>query len=63
MQNAAQIDLNALADVALATFDYSAEYEDDQFAFTFDGARVYCQRKRTHFLLHIGAERHRLPRC
>lgn len=57
-----QIDLNALVDYALNTFDYSAEFEDDQFAATFEGVRVYCERKRHHFLLHVGAERHRLPR-
>lgn len=57
-----QIDLHALADYALNTFDYSAEFEDDEFAVTFEGMRVYCERKRNHFLLHVGAERHRLPR-
>lgn len=57
-----QVDLNALADYALNTFDYSAEFEDDAFCVEFEGVRVYCERKRSHFLLHVGAERHKLPR-
>lgn len=57
-----QIDLAAFANYALNTFDFSDEFEDDQFAVTFEGVRVYCERKRSHFLLHIGAERHQLPR-
>lgn len=58
-----QIDLNALADYALSTFDYSAEFEDDAFAVTFDGARIYVERKKHHFLLHVGSDQHKLPRC
>lgn len=57
-----QIELNAFADYALNTFDYSEEFEEDQFAVTFEGVRVFVERKRSHFLLHIGAERHQLPR-
>lgn len=57
-----QIDLDALAHFADTTFDYSADYEDDQFAVEFEGIKVYVERKRTHFLLHVGAERHKLPR-
>lgn len=58
-----QIDLAAFANYALNTFDYSADYEDDEFAVTFEGARVYVERKRRFFLLHVGSERHKLPRC
>ncbi len=57
-----QIDLNAFADYALNTFDFSEEFEEDQFAVTFEGVRVYCERKRSHFLLYVGADRHQLPR-
>lgn len=63
MQTAAQIDLNALADFALSTFDYSEQFEDDAFGFEFDGQRLYCERKRSHFVLHVGATKHKLPRC
>lgn len=59
----AQIDLNAFADYALNTFDYSADFEDDAFAVTFEGARIYVERKRNHFAIHIGSDTHKLPRC
>lgn len=59
----AQIDLSALADYALTTFDYNEQFEDDAFAVTFDGARIYVERKRAHFVLHVGATKHKLPRC
>jgi hypothetical protein len=58
-----QIDLNALADYALNTFDFSAEFEDDAFAITFDGQRIYVERKRACFVLHVGPAQHKLPRC
>ncbi|MBB5709421.1 hypothetical protein [Sphingomonas xinjiangensis] len=57
-----QIDLNSLANYVEAALDVSPDFEDDQFAFTFEGARIYCERKRTHFNLHIGAERVQMPR-
>lgn len=59
----AQIDLNAFTDYALNTFDYSADFEDDAFAVTFEGARIYVERKRNHFAIHIGSDTHKLPRC
>lgn len=58
-----QIELNAFADYALNTFDYSSDYEDDAFALTFQGVRYYVERKRTHFNIHFGSEQHKLPRC
>ena len=58
-----QIDLKAFADYALNTFDYSADFEDDAFAVTFEGARIYVERKRNHFAIHIGSDTHKLPRC
>lgn len=57
-----QIDLAAFANYALNNFDFDAEYEDDQFAVTFEGQRIYVERKRACFLLHVGTERHQLPR-
>lgn len=57
-----QIDLNAFADYALNTFDFNEQFEDDAFAVTFEGVRVYCERKRHYFVLHVGNERHKLPR-
>lgn len=57
-----QIDLNALADYALATFDFNEQFTDDAFAVRFEGIPVYVERKRSHFLLHVGTERHQLPR-
>lgn len=58
-----QIDIAAFTDYALDTFDCSPDYEDDAFAVTFEGIRIYVERKRTFFDLHIGAERYKLPRC
>ena len=58
-----QIELNAFADYALNTFDYSADFEDDAFAVTFQGVRYYVERKRACFHIHVGAEVHQLPRC
>jgi hypothetical protein len=58
-----QIDLAAFANYALSTFDYSADFEDDAFAVTFDGVRVYVERKRSNFNIHVGNVVHKLPRC
>ena len=56
------IDLAAFANYALTTFDVSEDFEDDAFAVTFGGVRIYVERKRSHFLCHVGAQRHQLPR-
>lgn len=57
-----QIDLNALANF-VDTLDCNPDYEDDQFAFSFDDARVYCERHKSHFWLEIGSAIFELPRC
>lgn len=57
-----QIDLAAFADYALNTFDYSELFEEDDFAVTFDQQRIYVQRKRSHFVFHVGTVQHKLPR-
>ena len=56
------IDLNAFANYALDTFDYSEEFEDDAFAVTWEGARVYVERHRGHFTLEVGKQVFELPR-
>ncbi len=58
-----QIDLAAFANYALNTFDFSEEFEEDAFAVTFEGTRIYVERKRSHFLLNVQGTTHRLPRC
>lgn len=58
-----QIDLAAFANYALNTFDYCADFEDDAFAVTFEGVRVYVERKRSVFNIHVGQVVHKLPRC
>ena len=58
-----QINLAAFANYALNTFDYSADFEEDEFAVTFEGVRVYVERKRSVFNIHVGAVVHKLPRC
>lgn len=57
-----QIDLNALAQFVEATLDYSPDFEDDQFAFTFQGARIYCERHRFWFMLEVAGEVLEMPR-
>lgn len=57
-----QIDYNALATFVEGTLDCSSEYEDDEFAFDFQGQRIYCERKRLYFNLHVGAEVLQMPR-
>jgi hypothetical protein len=57
-----QIDIGALVNFVETTLDYSPDYEDDAFAFDFEGQRIYCERKRRCFDLHIGAEVLQLPR-
>ncbi|KAA9009663.1 hypothetical protein F4U94_22835 [Sphingobium limneticum] len=58
-----QIDLNALADYVETTFDYHPDFEDDAFAFSFQGVRIYCERKPACFDLHVGSDLLQLPRC
>lgn len=58
-----QIDLAAFADYALSTFDYSADFEDDAWVVEFQGVKVYVERKRACFVVHVGAAKHKLPRC
>lgn len=57
-----QIDLNALANYVEVTLDYSPDFEDDAFAFTFQDARIYCERKRNHFALEVQGQKLELPR-
>lgn len=58
-----QIDLNAFADYALNTFDYSADFEEDAFSVRFEGVPVYVERKRNCFNVYIGNVQHQLPRA
>jgi hypothetical protein len=58
-----QIDTAALATFVLDVCDFSELYEDDQFVIETQGQRIYCERKKTIFVLHVGAERIRLPRA
>lgn len=57
-----QIDFNGIADYALNTLDYDADFEDDQGAFSVDGYRVFFTRHRDHFVLEVANERLELPR-
>jgi hypothetical protein len=58
----AQIDINAFAAYALDTFDCDERFEDDEFAVTFDGSRIYVERRRNWFNVHVGLEVIKLPR-
>jgi hypothetical protein len=55
------IDLNALT-IFVETLDCDADFEEDAFAFDFQDMRIYCERKRYCFDLHIGSEVLQLPR-
>lgn len=58
-----QINQRALATFVIDTLDCNELYEDDAGAFDFQGARIYFERKRTMFVLHVGSDRIKLPRC
>lgn len=58
-----EVELNALATFVEANLDCNELYEDDSFAFDFQGQRIYCERKRRHFNLHVGKEVFQMPRC
>lgn len=57
-----QIDLNALVLFAEATLDCSPDYEDDAFAFDFQGERIYCERHRYCFKMELAGQVLELPR-
>lgn len=50
------IELSALADHLINVIDCSPEYEDDQFAITFEGVRCYVERYRDAFRVEVGHE-------
>jgi hypothetical protein len=56
------VDLDALANFVEATLDCSPDFEDDQFAFSFQAARIFCTRKRDCFVLEIEGQKFELPR-
>ena len=58
-----QIDINTVAAFVLDVCDCSEEYEDDCFTVEVEGSRFYVERKRSFFVLHVGKQRHKLPRC
>lgn len=58
-----QIDTAALAAFVLDTCDCHEAYEADEFVVDVEGQRFYVERKRKWFVLHVGNERIRLPRC
>lgn len=60
-----QIDLSKLADFIIEDIETSPDFEDDQFAFTFQDVRCYCERYLTHYRVELGHEDFvvELPRC
>lgn len=54
-------DLNALANF-VETLDSHPDYEDDEFSFSFDDSRIYCERRKDHFRLEVGSVIFELPR-
>lgn len=57
-----QIDFEAFAHYAETTFDYDADFEDDAFALTFQGTRIYVERHRQCFVIEVQSARYELPR-
>jgi hypothetical protein len=49
-------ELAQLSDYLICEIDCSAEYEDDQFAFTFSGVRLYVERYPSFFRVEVGHE-------
>jgi hypothetical protein len=47
-------ELAALADHLIEVVECDPEYEDDAFAITFYGVRIYCERYRTFYRAEIG---------
>lgn len=60
-----QLDLNKLADFMLYEVECCADYEEDCFAVTFDGQRLYVERYLTFYRIEVGHEDEvlELPRC
>jgi hypothetical protein len=58
-----QIDQRVIATFVLDVCDSSELYKDDAFTVEVEGQRFYVERKKTMFVLHIGADRVKLPRC
>lgn len=56
-----KIDLNALA-YFVEMLDCDPDYEDCEFAVTFQDHRIFVERKAQHFNLHIGADVLQMPR-
>lgn len=48
-----QLNLEALALFMLEEVDCSSEYEDDCFAVSFQGERLFCNRYPSHFAIEI----------
>ena len=48
------VNLEALALFMFEEVDCSPEYEDDEFAVTFQGTRLYVERYVSHFRIEVG---------
>lgn len=59
-----QIELDQLAVYMTEVIECDPDYEEDCFAFTFGGVRIYAERYRSHYMLELGHEDNRvdLPR-
>lgn len=59
----AQGNVEAVAGFVSEVADYHEAYEADEFVVDVEGQRYYVERKRSFFIIHVGRERVRLPRC
>ena len=58
-----QIDVQTIANYVLDNADCDERYEDDSFVVDLLDVRWYVERKRRHFILHVGEDVLKLPRC
>lgn len=60
-----QIELSALADYMLFEVECDPALEDDCFAVSWEGHRLFVQRRRSHFNIEFTeiGETVQLPRC
>ncbi len=56
-------DVQLVANYVLDNADCDARYEDDCFCVEVCDVRWYVERKKRHFVLHVGETTLRLPRC
>lgn len=55
-------ELAALVEYLVLEIDLNPDHNEPDFAFSFRGQRVYCQRRPHCYKIEVGKERYELPR-